>query len=78
MNSLLASSAARLKESGKPFVTDAAIAKLRASEVAEKVTSLCVKCVLAAKKLGPFLRYLSNERNPQFDGRCGLHQRVPH
>jgi len=39
---LLVYNAARLKESGKPFVFDACIAKLRASEVAESVSSLCV------------------------------------
>ena len=39
----LVCSAARLKEAGQPFVIDAAIAKLRASEVAEKVASLCIK-----------------------------------
>jgi len=39
---LLVYNAARLKESGKPFVLDAAVAKLRASEVAERVSSLCL------------------------------------
>jgi alkylation response protein AidB-like acyl-CoA dehydrogenase len=39
---LLVYNAARLKESGKPFIMDAAIAKLRASEAAERVASLCV------------------------------------
>jgi len=39
---LLVYNAARLKESGKPFVMDACVAKLRASEVAESVSSLCV------------------------------------
>jgi alkylation response protein AidB-like acyl-CoA dehydrogenase len=39
---LLVYNAARLKEANQPFVIDAAIAKLRASEVAEKVSSLCV------------------------------------
>ena len=48
--SLSLPSAARLKEAGQPFVIDAAIAKLRASEVAEKVSSLCIKYVAT---LGP-------------------------
>lgn len=39
---LMVYNAARLKEAGQPFVIDAAIAKLRASEVAEKVASLCI------------------------------------
>jgi butyryl-CoA dehydrogenase len=34
--------AARLKESGKPFVMEAAMAKLKASEVAQDVSSQCI------------------------------------
>jgi len=39
---LLVYNAARLKEAGKPFVMEAAMAKLKASEVAQKVTSQCI------------------------------------
>ena len=39
---LLVYNAARLRESGKPFVTEAAICKLFSSEVAERVASLAV------------------------------------
>jgi alkylation response protein AidB-like acyl-CoA dehydrogenase len=34
--------AARLRETGKPFVREAAVAKLMSSQAAQKVTSLCV------------------------------------
>jgi alkylation response protein AidB-like acyl-CoA dehydrogenase len=40
---LLVYNAARLKESGKPFVREAAMAKLFSSEAAEKVTSAAVE-----------------------------------
>jgi alkylation response protein AidB-like acyl-CoA dehydrogenase len=40
---LLVYNAARLKESGEPFLKEAAMAKLHASEVAERVTSACVE-----------------------------------
>lgn len=39
---LLVYNAARLKDAGKPFLTEAAMAKLRASEVAEKLASMAV------------------------------------
>jgi alkylation response protein AidB-like acyl-CoA dehydrogenase len=39
---LMVYNAARLKCEGKPFVTEAAMAKLYASEVAESVSSLCI------------------------------------
>jgi alkylation response protein AidB-like acyl-CoA dehydrogenase len=39
---LLVYNAARLRDAGKPFVTEAAMAKLYSSEVAERVTSLAV------------------------------------
>lgn len=39
---LLVFNAARLKESGKPFVLEAAMAKLKASEVAQDVSSQCI------------------------------------
>ncbi len=39
---LLVYNAARLRESGQPFVTEAAICKLFSSEVAERVASLAV------------------------------------
>ena len=35
--------AARLKDSGQPFTREAAMAKLFASQVCERVTSLCVE-----------------------------------
>ena len=34
--------AARLKESGEPFLVEAAMAKLRATEVAQTVASQCI------------------------------------
>jgi len=40
---LLVYNAARLKDSGQPFVKEAAMAKLFASEVAERTASLCVE-----------------------------------
>lgn len=40
---LLVYNAARLKEAGKPFLTEAAMAKLFASETAERVASKCVE-----------------------------------
>jgi short/branched chain acyl-CoA dehydrogenase len=40
---LMVYNAARLKDAGKPFVREAAMAKLFSSQVAEKVTSLCVQ-----------------------------------
>jgi alkylation response protein AidB-like acyl-CoA dehydrogenase len=40
---LLVYNAARLKDSGQPFAREAAIAKLTASEVAERTASLCVE-----------------------------------
>lgn len=40
---LLTYNAARLKENGLPFVNEAAMAKLYASQVAEKVASKCVE-----------------------------------
>lgn len=39
---VLVYNAARLKESGKPFVKEAAMAKLKASEVAQSVSSQCI------------------------------------
>ncbi|MDX1494366.1 MAG: acyl-CoA dehydrogenase [Longimicrobiales bacterium] len=39
---LLVYNAARLKDAGKPFVTPAAMAKLYASEVAQRVASTCI------------------------------------
>merc|ERR1712174_29437 len=39
---LLVYNAARLKEAGKPFVNEAAMAKLKASEVAQDVSSQCI------------------------------------
>jgi len=39
---LLVFNAARLKDAGQPFVTEAAMAKLYASKVAEKVSSECI------------------------------------
>lgn len=39
---VLVYNAARLKESGKPFVQEAAMAKLKASEVAQSVASQCI------------------------------------
>ena len=39
---LLVYNAARLRETGQPFVTEAAICKLFSSEVAERVASLAV------------------------------------
>eukprot|EP00401_Gymnodinium_catenatum_P039574 CAMPEP_0117464864 /NCGR_PEP_ID=MMETSP0784-20121206/4325_1 /TAXON_ID=39447 /ORGANISM="" /LENGTH=430 /DNA_ID=CAMNT_0005258745 /DNA_START=9 /DNA_END=1301 /DNA_ORIENTATION=+ len=39
---VLVYNAARLKESGEPFVQEAAIAKLKASEVAQSVSSQCI------------------------------------
>merc|ERR1712217_340174 len=39
---LLVYNAARLKESGKPFLQEAAMAKLKASEVAQSVSSQCI------------------------------------
>ena len=40
---LMVYNAARLKDAGKPFVREAAMAKLFSSQVAEKVTSLSVQ-----------------------------------
>ena len=40
---LLLYNAARMKEAGKPFVREAAIAKLRASEAAERITSMSLE-----------------------------------
>jgi short/branched chain acyl-CoA dehydrogenase len=40
---LLTYNAARLKESGEPFIKEAAMAKLVASRVAEKTTSKCIE-----------------------------------
>ena len=40
---LMVYNAARLKDAGKPFLREAAMAKLFSSQVAEKVTSLCVQ-----------------------------------
>jgi len=34
--------AARLKENGEPFLVEAAMAKLRATEVAQAVASQCI------------------------------------
>jgi len=39
---VLVYNAARLKESGQPFVQEAAMAKLKASEVAQQVSSQCI------------------------------------
>jgi len=39
---LLTYNASRLKDNGKPFIKEAAMAKLFSSEVAEKVASMCV------------------------------------
>merc|ERR1719238_1124548 len=39
---VLVYNAARLKENGKPFVQEAAMAKLKASEVAQSVASQCI------------------------------------
>lgn len=39
---LLTYNASRLKETGKPFVKEAAMAKFYASQVAEKVSSSCI------------------------------------
>merc|ERR1719221_2399543 len=39
---VLVYNAARLKESGQPFVQEAAMAKLKASEVAQDVSSQCI------------------------------------
>eukprot|EP00930_Biecheleria_cincta_P060214 TRINITY_DN45904_c0_g1_i1.p1 TRINITY_DN45904_c0_g1~~TRINITY_DN45904_c0_g1_i1.p1 ORF type:complete len:471 (+),score=103.71 TRINITY_DN45904_c0_g1_i1:78-1415(+) len=39
---VLVYNAARLKESGKPFIVEAAMAKLKASEVAQAVSSQCI------------------------------------
>merc|ERR1711953_562143 len=39
---VLVYNAARLKESGKPFIVEAAMAKLKASEVAQDVSSQCI------------------------------------
>merc|ERR1711990_1160377 len=39
---LLVYNAARLKEAGQPFVVEAAMAKLKASEVAGSVSSQCI------------------------------------
>lgn len=39
---VLVYNAARLKESGKPFIQEAAMAKLKASEVAQDVSSQCI------------------------------------
>ena len=40
---LLTYNAARLKEQGKPFVKEAAMAKLFSSQVADRTTSRCVE-----------------------------------
>jgi len=40
---LMVYNAARLKDGGRPFTTEAAMAKLFSSQVAERVTSLCVE-----------------------------------
>ena len=40
---LMVYNAARLRDAGQPFLTEAAMCKLFASEVAERVTSLAVK-----------------------------------
>ena len=40
---LLVYNAARLKEAGQPFLTEAAMAKLYSSQVAERVASQCVE-----------------------------------
>ena len=40
---LLVYNAARLKDAGEPFLKEAAMAKLRSSQVAEKVASQCVE-----------------------------------
>jgi alkylation response protein AidB-like acyl-CoA dehydrogenase len=40
---LMVYNAARLKDAGRPFTTEAAMAKLFSSQVAERVTSLCVE-----------------------------------
>ncbi len=42
---LMVYNAARLKDAGLPFIKEAAMAKLHASEVAERVSSLCVEFV---------------------------------
>ncbi len=42
---LLTYNAARLKENGKPFVKEAAMAKLYASQVAEKTASKAIEWV---------------------------------
>jgi alkylation response protein AidB-like acyl-CoA dehydrogenase len=39
---LLVYNAARLKNAGQPFLTKAAMAKLYASEMAQRVASLCI------------------------------------
>ena len=41
-SAFLAYNAARLREAGRPFLTEAAICKILSSEVAERVTSLAV------------------------------------
>ena len=40
---LMVYNAARLKDAGRPFTQEAAMAKLFSSQVAERVTSLCVE-----------------------------------
>jgi alkylation response protein AidB-like acyl-CoA dehydrogenase len=42
---LMVYNAARLKDAGQPFIKEAAMAKLFASEVAERVASQCVEFV---------------------------------
>ena len=42
---LMVYNAARLKDAGKPFVQQAAMAKLFASEVAERTASMCIEFV---------------------------------
>ncbi len=42
---LLVYNAARLKDAGQPFVKEAAMAKLFASEVAERAASLCIEFI---------------------------------
>src|SRR5690606_4298469 len=39
---LMVYSAARLKDAGRPFVVEAAMAKLYASEVAQRIASMCI------------------------------------
>ena len=69
---LLVLNAARLKESGKPFILEAAMAKLKASEVAQDVSSQCIDWLggvgFTRELLGVRCEYRTRKNDLSLDG----------